>query len=320
MDEITYAIKIAPVDITPYRDGNTGIPYFTTFDSGFNGPHVMITAVTHGNELCGAIALDFLFREGVRPICGKLSLGFVNHAAYHTFDANDPAASRFIDEDFNRTWGEDVLDGTRNTTETRRAREIRPIIDTVDYLLDIHSMQHKSVPLMMCGPLDKGRTLARALAAPVEVISDAGHAAGKRLRDYSFFGDKNASQNALLMECGQHWEVSSVDIAKESALRFLRHFNIVSKEFIDRHLSATPQPPQRLIEVSGPVTIKTGNFRFTEIYTGMETIERAGTVIGWDDQEEIKTPYDNCVLIMPSRRLDVGQSAVRLGRLIDWPD
>ncbi len=319
MDDIIYAIEIVAVDITPYRDGNTGIPYFTTFDSGVAGPHVMLTAVTHGNELCGAIALDFLFREGVRPVRGKLSLGFVNHAAYHTFDADDPSASRFIDEDFNRTWGEDVLDGPRNTVETRRAREIRPIIDTVDYLLDIHSMQHKTVPLMMCGPLDKGRALARALAAPVEVISDAGHAAGKRLRDYAFFGDEKAPQNALLIECGQHWEASSVDIAKESALRFLRHFDSVPKEFIDQHLSATPPPPQRLIEVSGPVTIKTGNFRFAETFTGMETIERAGTVIGWDDQEEIKTPYDNCVLIMPSRRLVAGQSAVRLGRLIDWP-
>lgn len=320
MDDIIYAIEIAPVDITPYRDGNTGIPYFTTFDSGLDGPHVMLTAVTHGNELCGAIALDFLFREGVRPSRGKLSLGFVNHAAYHTFDADNPTASRFIDEDFNRTWGEDVLDGARDTVETRRAREIRPLIDTVDFLLDIHSMQHKTVPLMMCGPLDKGRALARALGAPINVISDAGHAAGKRLRDYTFFGDPKAPQNALLIECGQHWESASVDVAKDSVLRFLRHFDIVPPEFIAQHLAATPPPPQRLIEVSGPVTIKTGSFRFAENYTGLETIERAGTVIAWDAEVEIKTPYDNCVLIMPSRRLVVGQSAVRLGRLIAWPD
>ena len=35
-----------------------------------------------------------------------------------------------------------------------------------------------------------------------------------------------------------------------------------------------------------------------------------------DDDREIRTPYDECVLIMPSRRLRRGQTAVRLGRIV----
>ena len=42
-----------------------------------------------------------------------------------------------------------------------------------------------------------------------------------------------------------------------------------------------------------------------------------GSVIGRDDGKEVRTPYDNCVLIMPSRRLVRGQTAVRLGRFVD---
>jgi hypothetical protein len=42
-----------------------------------------------------------------------------------------------------------------------------------------------------------------------------------------------------------------------------------------------------------------------------------GTLIGRDDGREVRTPYDNCVLIMPSRRLVRGQTAVRLGRFVD---
>jgi hypothetical protein len=49
----------------------------------------------------------------------------------------------------------------------------------------------------------------------------------------------------------------------------------------------------------------------------MELITAVGTVIGYDGDEEIKTPYDNCVLIMPSRRLRKGESAVRFGRFIN---
>ena len=50
-------VELEAVDITPYKAGNTGIDYVTTFDSGKPGPHVAVTAVVHGNELCGAIAV-----------------------------------------------------------------------------------------------------------------------------------------------------------------------------------------------------------------------------------------------------------------------
>ena len=46
----------------------------------------------------------------------------------------------------------------------------------------------------------------------------------------------------------------------------------------------------------------------------MEVIEKKGTLIGWDGKTEVRTPYDNCVLVMPSRRLRRGESAVRFGR------
>jgi hypothetical protein len=39
-------------------------------------------------------------------------------------------------------------------------------------------------------------------------------------------------------------------------------------------------------------------------------------VLGRDGERDVLTPYDNCVLIMPSRRLTKGQTAVRLGRLV----
>ena len=45
-------------------------------------------------------------------------------------------------------------------TSLKRARELRPVFDTVDFLLDIHSMQHESSPLMLAGGLAKGRDFA----------------------------------------------------------------------------------------------------------------------------------------------------------------
>jgi hypothetical protein len=48
----------------------------------------------------------------------------------------------------------------------------------------------------------------------------------------------------------------------------------------------------------------------------MEVIARAGTVIAHDGAQAVATPYDNCVLIMPSMRLRKGETAVRLGRVV----
>ncbi|NIM29447.1 MAG: succinylglutamate desuccinylase [Gammaproteobacteria bacterium] len=314
MLEVSYPVNIEAPDITPYREGNTGVEYVTTFDSGKSGPHVMLSAVVHGNELCGAIALDYLLRHEVRPIAGRLTFAFMNVSAFERFDPANPTLSRYVDEDFNRLWSHEVLESDRDSAELRRARAVRPIVDQVDYLLDIHSMQHSTVPLMMCGPLEKGRRLARELASPEHVVSDAGHAAGPRMRDYRAFADASSERNALLVECGQHWDSASVAVAKEISLRFLARYQVVDPAFVEEHLTAIPPRQQRLIEVTGPITIETDNFRFTESFSGMEVIEREGTLIGWDGSREVRTPYDNCVLIMPSRRLRRGESAVRLGR------
>jgi len=77
------------------------------------------------------------------------------------------------------------------------------------------------------------------------------------------------------------------------------------------------QPRQRIIQVTEAVTITGDNFEFAADFRGLEVLGAKGTLIGRDDGREVRTPYDDCVLIMPSRRLAKGQTAVRLGRYIE---
>jgi predicted deacylase len=309
----SYAIELSAPDISAYAAGNTGIPYVTSFDSGRPGPHVLVNALTHGNEICGAIALDELIRAGVRPAAGKLTLSFANVGAYRRFDAADPTASRFVDEDFNRVWDKAVLDGPRRSAELARARELRPLVDTVDLLLDIHSMQHATAPLMLAGLTEKCLELARRVGVPEIIVRDAGHAAGRRVRDYGGFSDTASRKAALLVECGQHWEKRAAEVAIETTWRFLAVSGVLPSDQAARILAAKPKP-QRVITVSDAVTIASDRFEFAADYRGLEVIPRAGTIIGRDGERDIRTPYDDCVLIMPSRRLTRGQTAVRLGR------
>ena len=310
---MSYRIELDAPDIARYRAGNRGIDYVTTLDSNSPGPHVLINALTHGNELCGAIALDHLFRSGLKPARGRITLVFANVAAFRTFDRTNPVASRFVDEDFNRLWDKATLDGARRSSELERARRLRPIYESADRLLDLHSMQYGTEPLMLIGLAAKTEALARAVGAPALMVRDRGHAAGPRLRDYGAFAAPDAPQVALLAECGQHWEKGAAEVAIEASWRFLAASGVLEPARAAEIL-ARPTPPPKLVTVTETVTIASDDFRFVADYRGLEVIPKAGSLIARDGGAEIRTPYDDCVLIMPSRRLGRGQTAVRLGR------
>ena len=311
-----HGVHLMPCDISPFKIGNTGVDYVTTFDSGTPGPHLMINAVTHGNELCGAHALKFLFETGIRPARGKLTLSFANVGAYESFDPKYPFISRFQDEDFNRLWNEETLDGSRDSLDLQRARAMRPVFDQIDHLLDIHSVEIPQPAMLLAGTQAKGVALAKGIGAPVHVVIDAGHAAGKRLRDYAAFDDPAKPNAAMLVECGYHFYPDAVDVAIQTSLRFLRHFEAVDPAVLGQHLDQDPDPQQTFIEVTGPVTIKTDNFVFDRVFEGFEVVPEAGTLIGTDGDEEVHTPYENCVMVMPARDPLKGKTAVRLGRLV----
>ena len=319
MSDLAYRVELTPPDIEPYRAGNTGIDYVTSFGASEPGPHVVVTALTHGNEICGAIALDRVLRARIRPRRGKLTLAFDNVAAYREFDPRYPIASRYVDEDFNRLWSPATLDGPRQSVELERARALRRIIDDADFLLDLHSMQYATAPLMLAGLLPRSRELALRVGIPELIMCDEGHAAGPRMRDYGGFGDPAAEKTALLIECGQHWERRSAEVASDVTLSFLIALGCVTEEDVAAlggpDLAAHPR--QRVIEVTEAVTIAGDRFDFTADFRGLEVLPDKGTLIGRDDGKEVRTPYDNCVLIMPSRRLVKGQTAVRLGRYLD---
>ena len=66
------------------------------------------------------------------------------------------------------------------------------------------------------------------------------------------------------------------------------------------------------------IATKRGNFKPARKFEGQEVVAKAGTLLGHDEGEAVTTPYDNCVLVMPSsnRPLRPGVTVVRLGRLV----
>lgn len=311
-------VELSPPDIGRWRAGNAGVDHVHRLESGVDGPVVMVQALTHGNEICGAIALDWLLAQGFRPRRGILTCAFANVQAYARFDPADPFASRCVDEDLNRVWADETLDGARDSVELRRARELAPFVDEAELLLDIHSMSEPCAPLMVCGTQDKNARYARALGTPAVLLVDTGHPSGLRMVERGGFGDPASARRALLIECGQHWERAAADVAIDTLVRFLGLAGLADDAWVQANVRLPLPPRQRLLRVTEPVVARSAGFRFLVPTEGLAVIPKAGTPIAQDGDRVWTTPYDDTVLVMPgTRNLKPGATAVRLGRYED---
>lgn len=315
-----FRVALAPPDLGRWSAGNTGLAGAWSFPAPQPGPHVMLVGLMHGNEIAGGIALSRLLEAGVRPLRGRLSVVFANLEAFAGFDPGDPIASRHVDEDMNRLWCRDILDGPRDTAELRRARALRPLIDTADTLLDLHSMLYEGVPLVLCGPTEKARRLAMSIGAPALVVSDEGHAAGRRLIDYRPFADPGCHRTAVLVEAGYHWAPGTVEVMTESVVRLLRLHEMIDAATA---LCLFPRPlgaiRRQLAQVTRTVTAATDDFLFVRDFANGEVIAARNTLIAMDGGIEVRTPHDQCLLVMPTPHAGKGHTAVRMARLVATP-
>ena len=165
--------EVLPRDVSAYRKGNPGIDYVHRFASGRPGPHVLINALTHGNEFCGMVAACHLLDSGVRPLLGTLTVSFANVEAYNSFDTAKPFDSRQIDHNLNRIWSSAWLDGLpgqdgtglvqKDSVELRRARALRPAVVAADHILDIHSTSQDVVPFWVYAGFERNAVPALAI-------------------------------------------------------------------------------------------------------------------------------------------------------------
>ncbi|MCA9567214.1 MAG: succinylglutamate desuccinylase/aspartoacylase family protein [Myxococcales bacterium] len=100
-------------------------------DGGVHEEHVVITCLVHGNEvgsLPAVVRLQEALASGQATFGGRLTLVIANPEAAR-------ADRRFLDSDLNRAFA--FVEG-REGHEHARARELRPILDSADLLLDLH--------------------------------------------------------------------------------------------------------------------------------------------------------------------------------------
>ena len=307
-------LEVLPRDLSAYRAGNTGIDYVHRFDSGRPGPHVLINALTHGNEICGMVAATHLLDKGVRPLIGTLTVSFAHVQAYEAFKAEDPFANRQIVHNLNRVWSDEWLDGAEDSPELRRARELRPVVAAADHILDIHSTSHDGGPFWVYPGFERNGQAALAIGArgtvTTHLVMPSGLGSGTPLIQHGRHGRPDGDAGvALVVECGQHFLRASAEVATRTTLDFLAHFGLLD-------LPAAPgqAASQRRYELLRTCMVQTPAFCFVRPLEGFETFARGELIASDGAAGEIRAPCDECTVSMPTRKPIVGREAVYLTR------
>lgn len=305
-------IEVIQGDLSAYRQGNTGVDYVHRFESGKPGPHVLVNALTHGNEICGMVAVKQLLDAGVRPKIGTLTLSFAHVEAYNAFDPSKPYENRQIVHNLNRIWSDELLGGTEDSPELRRARALRPVVAAADHILDIHSTSQDVVPFWVYPDFARNADTALAIGLPsVHLVMPNGLGSGTPLIQHGLHAGADAPGAAMVAECGQHFMQKTADVAVEVTARFLAYFGVVERSGPAPLLDA-----QRRFELLETRMVMTDHFAFTRPLIGFETFAKGELIATDGDAIEIRSPCDNCTVFMPTRAPIIGREAVYLTKPI----
>lgn len=313
-DPPQYPVELTPQDLGAYRVGNTGIDYMHSFDSGRAGLHVMVNALTHGNELCGMEVVRRLLDAGVRPRVGRLTLAFANVDAYARFTP-DRLDARYVARDFNRLWHDDLLEADTTSCEACRAHQMRPLLRTVDRLLDLHSTWHALLPFFVVPALARARAFADQLGLPARqlLLPEFRHE-GYHMIDYAQFAEPNAGAIGLIAECGQHFARATAQTAWRVAIRFLE---VTGCMHADDAIALRPEPfmpgPPERYAIVQPVLARAGAFRLACSYAGFVAFAQ-GAVAAWDGDDPVRAPFDGAVVLAPRPQPGPGEQAFAWGR------
>ena len=268
----------------------------------FPKPHVGVCGSIHGNEPCGALAVQRIaggFESRVlTPTRGTVFLIHANPKATSLGRRYTPSG-----DDLNRLWDFEFTRQLREEAwgyEHHRAVELKEVLGNLDVFLDLHSAKTPTPPFGVSngeGDIDE---IARHIGISYLVQSWYG------LADKVIIGFlKIAGIPALSVECGAHGDPEIAKKAYEIALSFLRVTGA-----IDDAAPVRRGDDVRTVHVVETIAKPSEEFRFGSPWTGFQRLE-PGTLVGRDRVTEIRVSRP-CYAVLPNESVDVGDDVIYL--------
>lgn len=270
------------------------------FESGNKGVRLAITGAVHGNEVCGAIAIQALIdklNSGEIKLCSGslLLIPIANPEAYKK-------GVRFIDENLNRVF---TKFDKPESYEQKIANELTAAVSGCDVLLDLHSIHTKGWPFIMHFGLfsDDEERFLNSLDVPyiVEGWAEAyerSFPSGKGANVHTVSFMHSIGKMAVGVECGLHNDISAVETASRTINKALEHFGLIEKIGDIRHEKAQHVLMKKVYVRESMEDIFTQDFAHgSEVKKGdVIVIKKSGEKIVAEDDCLVLFPRPNCPL------------------------
>lgn len=273
----------------------------TRFDGPKPGPVVALIGSMHGNEPCGAYAVNKLHQElrleTLTLERGSVVLVIGNPRAIeegNRFTRGGVDLNRVFDFEFLNTLPESDW-----AYEHHRAADMRPYLEEWDAVLDLHSTSFPTEPFGIWPYGSPPSGLGEQLQ--LETLTRGWERMGLPGAQALVGVMAKRGQEALVIECGQHQDSKAPTRAYRFARRFLaRHALIPSHDESDTQC--------RQFEMFDVIKKPTVDYRFPRKLKGFSALG-SGESLG----ENIRVP-EASVGVMPNDRVAPGEDMLYLAR------
>lgn len=278
------------------------------FASENPGPRVLIFGAVHGNEVCGPIAIGRVMEKlnsgALKIEKGRVTFVPVANPAAHA------AGQRSIERNLNRYF---LPNPSPKFYEDRLTNILAPMIAEADYFIDLHSTTAGGIPFASVeGTDDEEDQMAAAMGADVVLFGWHGAyaASGKPDPDpaesmgTTAYARKNGAKGVLL-ECGQHKDPASADVAEKAILGVLGKIGIVAAR------TAPPASKPRRIRAA-QVVFRAEGGKFTQNWGNFSPVKAGQEVAVREDGAPILSPIDGCI-VLPNPGAPVGTEWLYFG-------
>ena len=273
------------------------------FSSERGGLHILILGGVHGNEIAGGIAQKEIIKKlengELKMKSGKVTfIPVVNEAACK-------ADTRFIDVNLNRVV---CFHRSPDNNEKKIANQLIKEIDDCDIMLDLHSTHcegdvefgfidypnEKNLELLSLMPIEN------ALAGWPEIYAKNGAIADCCTERYAYLNNKAG----ITVECGYHKSTRAVEVALNSILNVLTHYDIVDLPVVEKR-------KQNIIKLDSFV-IKKSDGKLCRDYKHLSKIKKGEVLARYDNGENIVAEADGYIII-PNHNANIGDEWFYLG-------
>lgn len=267
----------------------------------FRTPLIGIVGALHGNELCGLHVTDALKDPG-HPLRKQLK-----HGSLVLIHGNPSATAEGRRHtrggtDLNRLFDYEFMENLPRTSwkyEHHRAAQLKPLLESLDAVLDLHSATEPSAPFVIAAP---GQiSIAEKLGCPYVTWGwDGPGLLANRVLASPLI---KRGKIGLSVECGQHRSSESSQMALEVTERFLHAMGVMEGP-------APSARPCTKLEVVHRICRPTLNFRFHRSLRGFDRLS-PGELIGEGDGVRLTAANDYHVLL-PNGNVSVGEDMLYL--------